>query len=378
MSKLFKSEYMLLMFLIVNMTAENVMFASLSKVLFYCVLALSVPVCLLNIKTIKEGFRACPYMLLWILIYIVYQLSVGLQYATLDNLIYLVAKITTFSVMLLSIGKDFNLYMVRLSKPMGIIIVLLLLIGFNKVGNSGTHSFGFYNGNAGCAVAMIGAASFLFKNAKYALWEKFCLVFCLMCVLIGSSRNSLAMLAILVLFRYGASPKLIFAGIVGIIGIVFILPELGFETESVDRLLGTFDGTVSIDRENQREAARWMIEQHPWDGNGFNFQNYGYALDLTDLGAHNGYLNMLEQMGYGFGGLWLVVLALGVYRNLMLYKEKNLYVRKYIAIMAAILFGANQESYLSGVNQFTTNMLYVSMAILWMYRYKMKNMGIKK
>ena len=307
MSKFFKSEYMLLMFLIVNMTAENVMFASLSKVLFYCVLALSVPVCLLNIKTIKEGFRACPYMLLWILIYIVYQLSVGLQYATLDNLIYLVAKITTFSVMLLSIGKDFNLYMVRLSKPMGIIIVLLLLIGFNKVGNSGTHSFGFYNGNAGCAVAMIGAASFLFKNAKYALWEKFCLVFCLMCVLIGSSRNSLAMLAILVLFRYGASPKLIFAGIVGIIGIVFILPELGFETESVDRLLGTFDGTVSIDRENQREAARWMIEQHPWDGNGFNFQNYGYALDLTDLGAHNGYLNMLEQMGYGFGGLWLVV-----------------------------------------------------------------------
>ena len=83
-------------------------------------------------------------------------------------------------------------------------------------------------------------------------------------------------------------------------------------------------------------------------------------------------------MGYAFGGLWLVVLALGVYRNLMLYKEKNLYVRKYIAIMAAILFGANQESYLSGVNQFTTNMLYVSMAILWMYRYKMKNMGIKK
>ena len=55
MSKLFKSEYMLLIFLIVNMTAENIIFASISKTIFYCVLALSVPVCLLNIKIIKEG-----------------------------------------------------------------------------------------------------------------------------------------------------------------------------------------------------------------------------------------------------------------------------------------------------------------------------------
>ena len=39
MSKLFKSEYMLLIFLIVNMTAENIIFASISKTIFYCVLA---------------------------------------------------------------------------------------------------------------------------------------------------------------------------------------------------------------------------------------------------------------------------------------------------------------------------------------------------
>lgn len=374
MSKYLKSEYLLLLFLIVNMTAEYIMFASISKIVFYGVLALSVPICLMNAQTIRQGFKSCPYMLWWILIYIVYQVTVGSKYATTENLVYLVAKIATFCVMVLCIGKNHNFYFEKISKPMGFVILVLLLLGFNSMGLYGdSRSFGFYNGNAGCSIAMIGTACFLFKAGKYTNIEKICLLFCAACVLLGSSRNSLAMLGILIVMRYGASPKLILAGIVGLLAVVFVLPEMGFEVTSVNRLLGTFDGSVSIDRDDQREAARWMIEQHPWDGNGFNFANYGYALELTELGAHNGYLNMLEQMGYGFGGLWLGILALGVLRNLKLYKEDNLYVRKYLGIMLAILFGANQESYLSGVNQFTTNMLYVSMVILWMYSYRKKN-----
>ena len=373
MSKYLKSEYLLLLFLIVNMTAENIMLASISKIIFYVVLALSVPICMTNSRTIKKEFKFCPYMFWWIMIYILYQFTVGLKYATTENLVYLVAKITTFCVMLLCIGKNYRFYFEIISKPMGYLIVFLLIIGFNKLGIDGENrAFGFYNGNAGCAIAMIGTACFLFKEGKYSKVEIICLLFCAMCVLLGSSRNSLAMMGILIILRYGASPKLILAGIIGLLAIVFVLPELGFEVSSVNRMIGTFDGRVSIDRDDQREAARWMIGQHPWDGNGFNFVNYGYALSLTELGAHNGYLNVLEQMGYGFGGLWLGILTLGVVKNLKLYKESNIYVRKYLGIMLAILFGANQESYLSGVNQFTTNMLYVSMVVLWMYIYNKK------
>ena len=373
MSKYLKSEYLLLLFLIVNMTAENIMFASISKIIFYVVLALSVPICMTNSRTIKKGFKSCPYMFWWILIYIIYQFTVGLKYATTENLVYLVAKIATFCVMLLSIGKNYRFYFENISKPMGYLIVFLLIIGFNILGiNSESRAFGFYNGNAGCAIATIGMASFLFKEGKYSKVEIICLLFCAMCVLLGSSRNSLAMMGILIILRYGASPKLILAGIIGLLAIVFVLPEFGSEVSSVNRMIGTLEGNISIDRDDQREAALWMIEQHPWDGNGFNFANYGYALSLTELGAHNGYLNMLEQMGYGFGGLWLGILTLGVVKNLKLYKESNIYVRKYLGIMLAILFGANQESYLSGVNQFTTNMLYVSMVILWMYIYNKK------
>lgn len=373
MSKYLKSEYLLLLFLIVNMTAEYIMFASISKMVFYGVLALSMPICMMNLNIIKDGFKQCPYMAWWIIIYIIYQSTVGIKYATTENLIYLLAKITTFCVMLLCIGKNYRFYFEKISKPMGYLVVSLLIIGFNKMGlDSASRAFGFYNGNAGCAIAVIGMACFLFKEGKYSKVEIICLLFCAMCVLLGSSRNSLAMMGILIILRYGASSKLILAGFIGLLAIVFVLPELGFEVSSVNRMIGTFDGRISIDRDDQREAARWMIEQHPWDGNGFNFENYGYALSLTELGAHNGYLNMLEQMGYGFGGLWLGILAIGVLRNLNFYKESNIYVRKYLGIMLAILFGANQESYLSGVNQFTTNMLYLSMVVLWMYSYNKK------
>lgn len=373
MNNLFKGEYLLLTFLIVNMTAEYAMLASVSKMFFYVVLALSIPVCLANLPTIRSGFRACPYMLWWIMIYLIYQFTIGFKYATQENLVYMIAKIATFSVMLMSIGTNFDFYAYKLSKPMGIVIVILLILGFNSVSYAGGRSFGFYNGNAGCAVAMIGVASFLFKEDSYKKWELFCLLFCIVCVMTGNSRNSLAMFAILILLRYGISIKLILIGLLGLFAVVFIIPNLGFEITSVNRLLGTFDGTVSIDRDNEREAAIWMIQQHLWDGNGFNFSNYGYALELTKYGAHNGYLNTLQQMGIGFGGLWLVVLLIGVLSNLKLYREDNIYVRKYLGIMLAILFGANQESYLSGVNQFTTNMLYVSMVILWMYQYNKSN-----
>lgn len=373
MNNLFKSEYLLLAFLMVNMTAEYAMLAPVSKMLFYVVLALSIPVCLANASAVREGFRACPYLSWWIAIYVIYQFTVGCQYATPENLVYMIAKIATFAVMAMSIGKDFDFYAYRLSKPMGIVIVALLLLGFNGLSYAGGRSFGFYNGNAGCAVATIGVACFLFKEDAYKKWELFCLLFCIMCVVMGSSRNSLAMLVILLVLRYGISQKLLLVCGLSLVTVVFILPALGVEVSSVNRLLGTFDGTVAMDRDKEREAARWMIAQHQWEGNGFNFKNYGYALQLTKYGAHNGYLNILEQMGIGFGGLWLTVLFIGVWNNLKLYWEDNIYVRKYLGIMLAILFGANQESYLSGVNQFTTNMLYVSMVILWMYRYNQKN-----
>ncbi len=54
-------KYLLLMFLLVNVTAEYFLLASISKIVFYIVLALSVFVCIGDVKVIRKGLKKCPF-----------------------------------------------------------------------------------------------------------------------------------------------------------------------------------------------------------------------------------------------------------------------------------------------------------------------------
>jgi hypothetical protein len=251
--------------------------------------------------------------------------------------------------------------------PLGFAIVALLLIGFNNTGFSGMRSFGFYNVNAGSAVAFLGASCFLFKDGKMKWMEMVALAFCLICIFIGHSRNTLAMLIILVLFRYKLSPKLLVAGL-AMVSLLMIVQSFGYEVSAVDRLLGTIEGTVDMDRENQREATWWMIAQHPYDGNGFVSKNYGEASLLTELGAHNGYLTTIKQMGYIMGGGWFAVLFFAIWKIKDLILSSSLLVRRQVGIVIAILFAAMNEDFFIGVNQITTNMFFVSLCLLLIYK----------
>lgn len=368
-------KYLLLMFLLVNMTAEYFLLASISKIVFYIVLALSVFVCSGDVKVIRKGLKKCPFFLWWAMLYIGYQFTVGLNTLNLENVIYVIAKIATFSILLCSIAVHYDYYFQKIYTPLGYIIGILLFVGFNYVSYSGVRSYGFFNPNAGCSIALIGASCFLFKDKKLNLVEKFILLFCIFCVVAGHSRNTLAMLLILMMFRYKVSPKFIATALFFMFVIIMVLPVIGFELEAVNRMIGTFDGSISIDRENQREAARWMIEQHPWDGNGFNFVNYGYALSLTELGAHNGYLTTFEQMGCLFASIWFLVLLVCLWRIRKLYSVDDLNVKRHFALIVAVLFAAMNEDLFVGVNSFTTNLFYMSLAILSFYQKRLKHDG---
>ncbi|WP_034538877.1 MULTISPECIES: O-antigen ligase [unclassified Bacteroides] len=258
---------------------------------------------------------------------------------------------------------------------LGIFIGILLFVGFNYVSYSGFRSYGFFNPNAGSFIALIGASCFLFKDKKLNLVEKIILWFCILCVVTGHSRNTLAMLLIMVLFKYKLSPKLIAVGLFAMLFFVFVLPIIGLEVEAVNRLVGTLDGSISMDREKQRMAALWMIGQHMWDGNGFNFTNYGDAEFLTELGAHNGYLTTFEQMGCLFASIWFVVLFECLWRIRKLYRVDDLNVKRHFALVVAIIFAAMNEDIFVGVNNFTTNFFFMSLAILSFYQQQSKHDG---
>ena len=369
----FLKKYMLLFFLLANLTAEYAYLAAVSKYLFYGVLALSVPVCLVNFNAIGKGLKMCPYIGWLTAIYWIYQFTAGIDKINTDNLIYLIAKTATFFIILICISSNFEFYMKTSVKPLGYVITALLVLGYSYISYTGGRSFGFYNGNAGCAIAAIGASCFLFQSEKLKWYELLCLLFCIFCVVTGHSRNSLAILLILILFRYGISGKMVLVGMVGVIALVVATNVFELELESVDRLIGTVRGEVALDREREREAAIWMINQHKIDGNGFVSELYGEAASIAFLGAHNGYLSILKAMGYLFGGLWIAVVAIGCLKLLKIVKNSDLNVRRNIAIVFAILFAAFNEDFLPGVNQIVTNLFFVSFAIATICCYRYKN-----
>lgn len=144
----------------------------------------------------------------------------------------------------------------------------------------------------------------------------------------------------------------------------FALPELGIRITAFERLLGTISGEVPLDRIAQRQGAMVMIQERPWTGWGLASQIQGKALNITELGAHNGYLTLIMYMGLPLGITFIVVIIHGVIKRLKLLRLKDNALNYHIAVILCILFGANQEDYLVGVNQISTNLFLFHLWLL--------------
>ena len=277
------------------------------------------------------------------------------------------------------ISHNFEYYFKQTIRPLSYIILGLLLVGWfinkGEIGGDDYITFGFANRNAACTLGSIGFAGFLFTSKKYSFKEYLFMAFLLLTILIGGSRNALAMCLLFIIVRYGLSGKLVFASLACIFFIVYVLPEFGLEAVALDRLEGTLSGTVSLDREDQREAAKWMIMQRPWTGWGYNHENIGYALALTEYGAHNGYLTTMKNLGVPLGIMLLVTILWTSLKNLRLYKLHNMEINYHLAVIVSILLAANFEDFLVGVNQITTNIFFLSFVVLNIYRYRLSNIG---
>ena len=158
--------------------------------------------------------------------------------------------------------------------------------------------------------------------------------------------------------------------------IIFVLPELGIRVTAFERLLGTISGEVSLDRAAQHQGAMVMIQERPWTGWGLASQMQGKALSITQLGAHNGYLTLIMYMGLPLGITFIAVIIHGVIKRLKLLRLKDNALNYHIAVILCILFGANQEDYLVGVNQISTNLFFVSFVVTGFYSYYLKHVRI--
>ena len=371
------NKYLLLLFLIANATAEYIALMSVSDILFYAVLGLSTLVVLSNNGFGSKYRKECKSMFVLMGIYAIAQI-LQMDVYTTSKMLYTISKIVVLCTTVYCVSNNYDYYSKDIIMPFSYVIVALIAVGWvhNRYGyggeNMGYLIFGFANRNAACTLSSIGYAGFLFMRDKLKMTDYICIAILLLTVLIGGSRNALAMCILITMVRFGVSVRMMFVWLISIIAIIFILPSLGIEFEAITRIEGTFNGTVALDREDQRQAALWMAMQRPWTGCGYDVANIGYAASLTEYGAHNGYYTSLKNLGFPLGGLLIYTIVWGGIKRLKLYFLKDRVLNFHLAVVVAILFGAYQEDYLVGVNQITTNVFFWSFTVLgvWMSRNK--------
>lgn len=378
----FLRKYLLLLFLIANMTAEYILFMSVSKYLFYAALGLSV-FFLLSKKVISPAaVKTCPHIYALAGILIIYQLLFGMESFSYDSATYFAGKLATFGIMMLCISDNFEFYMKKSILPFSYIILALIVLGWFYHRTSSISSsyliFGFANRNAACTLSAIGFAGFLFAKEHHKKLDYLCMAILLFTILIGGSRNSLAMCILFVIIKYGLSMRMVAVMALSAILIIFVLPEMGIEINAFDRLVDTVTGNLATDREAQRQGAMMMIQDKPITGWGLASQIQGKALEISHYGAHNGYLTLIMYMGLPLGIAFIGTIALGVLKRFFkLYKLHNNILNYHLAVMISILFAANQEDYLVGVNQITTNIFFVSFVVTGIYMYYHKHGYLK-
>lgn len=187
------------------------------------------------------------------------------------------------------------------------------------------------------------------------------------------------MLFLMVILRFGLNVKTAaFIIIVGGIGL-YVLPSLGLETVGVQRMVNTYNGVEGSNRDYERLAAEIMIKERPWEGWGFEAENQGLAATITMLGPHNGYLEIVKQMGIPFAVLYFLSIAVTLLRCWLAKNKYHEHMGMYLALALMLLVKANYESLFIGVHEYETNVFFfaLGMSSYHLYMLKQKRKVIK-
>lgn len=133
--------------------------------------------------------------------------------------------------------------------------------------------------------------------------------------------------------------------------------------EPVHGIRGNMD--FSSSREGERKATLIMIAESPILGNGFDVEQSEKAKAVSGLGSHNGYLDIMKMIGIPYSVFLFAFMAYytcSVWRKF--HKSACDYDRIHLFVIISVLIAANFESYLWGINQVVTTLLFTSFAVL--------------
>lgn len=363
-------KYWAFLYLLGNIFAQYRSLGFLAQPTFYILISLGVILLLMNIGSLfeKNMFKSHLFIYVFSLTLILYQFTFGLSYVNSKSITYLIAKVVCDFMFVVSIINNKDFYERKFYSYLPMLAVCLIGIG-RFIGGidiiTNRQTFGFGNSNAMCSIAALSAGCIFIQNANLRKRHWLAIAICVYGVLMGGSRTSMVILIFGFLFKYGLRVKTLFVILLMYMS-VSILDNVGLKFAGIDRLTATVkSGDYVDDRRFERKATIMMIKKNPIKGNGLYADNTGEAKKISQLGSHNGYLDILKFMGVILGGFSIIILFIHVYRMMIrFYSSPNLYIRTHLFIIISVLAMAMYEAYIWGVNQMTTSFLFISMAFL--------------
>jgi O-antigen ligase len=371
-------KYLLFAFLIENIIVQTSLLGAFTDYFFYPFLFLGLLFMFGSTVWSRSSLQKFGWMYCLMAIYILYEFVVGLEYISQKTLLYLIAKIATFGIIITGIATNEDFYRGKaiywLIFVMSFFLLYGMMTGEGVNESSGRMRAGFTNENTtgSMGALIVGMLLFYMRNRKWNLTTILILLVGFFGVLAGGSRAGFLMIFLMIFLRYGINVKTIaFIALLGITGL-FILPSIGVHTVGIQRLISTYEGVEGTNRDVEREAAEWMIAQQPWTGWGFEAKNQGYAAMLTELGSHNGYLEMAKQIGIPLAVLFFAVIAFAIVKywvSALRYHEK---MNLFFALVLILIVKANYEGLYVGVHEYVTNLFLFALAMISAKTYSLK------
>ena len=371
----FIKKYILLIFLIENLLTQSSVFG-LSQWFFYLMLAVGAALMLDKTIWSRQTFAECKPLYLIALVYVLYQFTLGYDTITMRSLIYLLAKVTTFVIISVSVVSDWEFNARKVPLYLAFVVIAILLFGLNNAENinSGERlELGFGNTNSTSILsAFCLSITLFFWNPKRSVIYVLFALLALYAMLAGGGRNAILIFGVSIIVWSGFSVKKIIPAALALLLLWGAINVLQLNLAGVNRVIETINGTMGSNREYEREAVWMMIKEKPWTGWGFEAQNVGRAAIISEMGSHNGYLETLKFMGYPFFILFCAVLLLSVLPFIRYIKSSDMTVRFHLAVVLSHLAAAFFEGLFVGVHEFSTNIVFYSLAVLSTHNYRRK------
>lgn len=365
-------KYILLVFLIENLLVQSSVFG-VSQWIFYAILSTGFFLLFFGGFFRKETYEKCWPLYILPLIYIIYQFTIGYGTISQKTLIYLLAKIVTYVIVVQSVVVDWEYYARKVPMYLATFVVVILFVGMNRFGVSVSDErllLGFTNANTTSSLSALSLGTVIFYwNKRKPLLYSIMAISALYAMLAAGGRNAILMFGIMMFVWTGLEFRRIRLCILMLVFLAFIINIFSMEFAGVSRLTSTISGQMGTNRELEVLASHIMIDEKPITGWGFEAKNVGKAAMLSEFGSHNGYLETIKFMGYPFAIIFFLVLFFATFQQLRNFRNPDNAIRFHLAVLLSHLVGAVFEGLFVGVHEFSTNIIFYSLAVLTTYRY---------